>query len=234
MDERQLLVEIEDIIRTSPALGQMDNDDDATLDWLGRVQATFMDLPTPLSKPIGPAIGGLYDRLTSYTSEVEIRRLLRAARWRLQRNIGGPTGLAVDGGMVFDYFDGVRNVIESARADVLFVDPYLDAEFVTRYIPHIDKSVPVRLLCRERKATLVPAATAYAQQYGHSLEVRSAANFHDRFVLIDKARCFQSGASFKDGAKKAPTTLTEITDTFAAVQQTYEGLWASSTVDFKQ
>lgn len=53
---------------------------------------------------------------------------------------------------------------------------------------------------------------------------------HDRYVFVDRTACYQSGASFKDGAKKSPTTLTQITDAFAAVQQTYEALWAAGTV----
>jgi len=42
--------------------------------------------------------------------------------------------------------------------------------------------------------------------------------------------CYQSGASFKDGAKKAPTTLTQITDAFSAVSATYEQRWSTSVV----
>jgi hypothetical protein len=47
---------------------------------------------------------------------------------------------------------------------------------------------------------------------------------------VDGLSCFQSGASFKDGAKKAPTTLTQITDAFTAVLETYEQLWTKSEV----
>jgi hypothetical protein len=53
---------------------------------------------------------------------------------------------------------------------------------------------------------------------------------HDRYVLIDNTSCFQSGSSFKDGGKSAPTTLTEITDAFDAVRQTYEELWNAAQI----
>ena len=43
-----------------------------------------------------------------------------------------------------------------------------------------------------------------------------AAQFHDPSLFIDGSSCYQSGASFKDGAKNAPTTLTQITDAFQA------------------
>ena len=46
--------------------------------------------------------------------------------------------------------------------------------------------------------------------------------------LVDGTSCFQSGASFKDGGRSAPTTITQITDAFAAVRQTYEDLWKNA------
>jgi len=64
-----------------------------------------------------------------------------------------------------------------------------------------------------------------------AISVRSAGGFHDRYVFVDGAACYHSGASFKDGAVKAPTTLTQITDAFSAVLKTYEDVWAVGTVE---
>jgi hypothetical protein len=141
----------------------------------------------------------------------------------------GPLTIAVDQGGVFDYFDEVRKVIESAKSDLLFVDPYLDAEFVSRYLPHVSQDVTVRLLARERLPTLLPAVAMLRQQAGLTVAVRSATGFHDRYVFVDRAACYQSGASFKDGAKKAPTTLTPIVDAFSAVLSMYEQTWSTGT-----
>ena len=59
----------------------------------------------------------------------------------------------------------------------------------------------------------------------------SLPNFHDRYVFVDRGACYQSGASFKDGAKKAPTTLTQITDAFGPMLKTYEDLWGGARVE---
>ncbi len=138
---------------------------------------------------------------------------------------------AFDAGKVFDYFDEVRKIIEPATSDVLFVDPYLDAEFVARYLPHVRAGTPIRLLTRERLSTLLPAVDAFARQSGLAISVRSASGFHDRYVFVDSAACYHSGASFKDGAIKSPTTLTQITDAFGAVLKTYEDAWATAKVE---
>jgi hypothetical protein len=140
-----------------------------------------------------------------------------------------PQSTSVASGSVFDYFDEVRKAVELAKSEVFFVDPYLDAEFISRYLPAVAQGVSVRLLARERMGSLVPAAMLYQQQTRITVAVRSASEFHDRYVFIDRAICYQSGASFKDGAKKAPTTLTQISDAFHAVLTTYETLWANAT-----
>ena len=49
-------------------------------------------------------------------------------------------------------------------------------------------------------------------------------------IIVDSDSCFQSGASFKDGAKKSPTILTQITDAFPAIQSTYEKMWDEAKV----
>ena len=89
----------------------------------------------------------------------------------------------------------------------------------------------VRLLARERLSTLLPAADAFSRQSGIAIAVRSSPGFHDRYVFVDGMACYQSGASFKDGAKASPTTLTRITDAFPVVLKTYEDLWIAEKVE---
>ena len=136
---------------------------------------------------------------------------------------------AVGKGEVFDYFDELRKVIETAKVDILFAEPYLEAEFVSRYLPHVSTGVVVRLLGEQKMSELNSAVAMYGQQANMTIEVRRGADLHDRCLFVDGKRCFQSGASFKDAAKKSPTTLTEIVDAFAAMHDTYERLWLQGT-----
>lgn len=84
------------------------------------------------------------------------------------------------------------------------------------------------MLARERISTLKPAIAAFVAQSGLSVEVRTVGGFHDRYLFVDEQACYQSGASFKDGAKNTPTVLVQITDAFTSVKATYEQLWASA------
>ena len=170
------------------------------------------------------------DRVNFQPLRHSLLMLLHQAENDLRLRISGPLSDGVEAGRVFEYFDELRKLIESARSDLLFVDPYIDAEFVSRYLPHVPDGTTVRILTRERLLTLKPAVIAFVAQTGRSIEVRTASGFHDRYLFVDSQAGYQSGASFKDGAKKAPTALTQITDAFGAVIATYEKLWSAAVV----
>lgn len=140
-------------------------------------------------------------------------------------------GVAIGQGQVFAYFDELRKVIEGARSDLLFVDPYLEADFVSRYLAFAMDGVPIRLLTEKKLPTLLPAVDAFAAQHKRLIEVRSTSGLHDRYLIVDGQYCYQSGASFKDGARNALTTITRITDVFQPVRDAYEKLWAGAKVE---
>src|SRR5579859_2332469 len=133
--------------------------------WLGRVAAVLN-----VWKPREPFLWTLMDDVQSmddYRSVPAVNHLPRwlyHARSDLRLKIPGRTSVAIGRGMIFDYFDEIRKYIELARNDLLFVDPYLDAEFVSRFLLLVREGVTVRLLAREKLQTLLPAVDALSQQ----------------------------------------------------------------------
>ena len=206
---------------------------DENFAWLGRVSAFVEAWDKAKSISLAFAMDQFHNQQAVPAQEGfrKIMTLLNQARHDLRMKTIGPVNTAIGHGSVFDYFDEIRKIIEPAKQDLFFIDAYLDAEFVSRYLPHIAVGVSVRLLAREKLQTLIPAVDLFAQQSGNSIYVRSISGFHDRYIIVDKAACYQSGASFKDGGKAAPTTLTQITDAFPAVLQTYENLWNQAKVE---
>jgi hypothetical protein len=233
MTKERLLVEIEDLLRTVPPRPTIRHGTEENLSWFGRASAIVEQW-----KPeTGNIMRTYVERIHGVTARdavvalSSIFMLLEQARHDLRLQTLGPVNLSLAHGMVFDYFDEIRKVIELSQQDLFFIDPYLDAEFISRYLPHAAPTVTTRLLGREKLQTLLPAVDAFVQQSKTRVQVRSVPNFHDRYLIVDRTACYQSGASFKDGAKSAPTTLTQITDAFAAVQATYEALWAGAKVE---
>src|SRR5258708_3827032 len=206
---------------------------DNGLAWFGRFSAVIRSWDFSRAAEVMLAQQELGAMIPSMNNNgyCRIVALVNEARHTLRMDTVGPLSVPVAHGEVFDYFDEVRRIIEIAKQDLLFVDPYLDAEFVSRYLSHATKGASIRLLAREKLPTLLPAVDLFAKQSGATIQVRSAPNFHDRYVFVDRIACYQSGASFKDGAKSAPTTLSQITDAFAAMSQTYEELWSKAKVE---
>lgn len=230
-----LLAEIEDLIRTRPQ--DFFATDDETLSWLGRAcnavntwashpEFRFGGAITTVAN-WNAAIDALGDDFDS--SSVVIKRTLYQIQSHL-RFLTGPINTAIGQEQPFLYFDTLRKIIEEASSDVFFVDPYLNADFVSRYLPHVRDGVSIRLLGREKITALRSAAAAFGQEHQRiTIEVRSSDKMHDRWVFIDKKRCFLSGASFKDGASRTTTIITENVDAFAATYTTYENLWQGAS-----
>ncbi len=231
--QEQLLIEVEDLLRTRPDKNQLRHDTDENHSWFGRCAAIINEWDS--SKTI--AFNSSFSKfkgvpITSALGLAEIMVLLNLIRHSLRMGTIGTSNIAFSQNSTFDYFDEIRKTIELANQEVFFIDPYLDAEFVSRYLPHVRTGVTIRLLTSEKKLnTLLPAIDMFVQQSTYSLSVRTTNGIHDRYLFIDKANCYQSGASFKDGAKLSPTTLTQITDAFTAVLNTYESLWNAGKIE---
>ena len=233
----QLLLELQDVIRSMPGPRDFGANPDMCIPWLGRASAAMSKWDSMRSlahfEPEIRQYSNLQanrDRVNFVPFRQTLLLLLHQAENDLRLKTAGPLSIGVTTGRVFEYFDELRKLIESARTDLLFVDPYIDAEFVSRYLPLVPVGTNVRILTRERLAALKPSVVAFAAQTGCSIEVRTIAGFHDRYLFVDGQACYQSGASFKDGAKKAPTVLIQISDAFVSVQTTYEQLWLQAAV----
>jgi hypothetical protein len=225
----RLLGELDELVRAMPTF----RDERETQAWAGRavailkrwdaIQGAMAQLQAPSLAHDSPFVRD--------PALQQIMTIIEEARYDLRLQIGGTVSAVIPTGSIFEYFDEIRKVIDTATRDVLFVDPYLDAEFVPRYLPHIKPVVKIRLLTEKRPATLLPAVDLYAQQHSRAIAVRSRPGLHDRFVFIDGKDCYLSGASFKDGAKKAPATLVQVKDGLQTFVDLYESMWAAAKVE---
>jgi hypothetical protein len=229
----QLLAEVDDLLRTSPHTNSRDGADEERLIWIGRA-ATALDRWD-------------HTRWLLYTKSIEDAqrptlveqvlglRTLRVWLYRAQADLrftAGRQGIVLPQGHTFDYFEEVRKVVEAARLEVFFVDGYLDAEFVSRYVSRVAKGTAVRLLTHPKSvADVREPVELLCQQSGLSVSVRTSSSLHDRFVFIDRQSCYFSGASFKDGAKNAPTLLAQLRDIFQPVWDAYEAIWQKAHIE---
>jgi hypothetical protein len=228
ISDAQLAIEIEDVIRSMPCLQDFSGNPDLCVPWLGRASAT-MNAWDPCRAIIHfePHVF-ILTKTGNYDFSTERRALLielHHAKNNLRLKNAEPISFGVKTEHAFDYCAEVNQLIKTAKLDLFFIDAYIDADFVSQYLTHVPRGTKVRILAREKLPTLRSAIQVFVAQTQTEIEIRSATGFNDRYVLVDKVSCYQSGASFKNGIKKAPTSLTQITDAFIAVQTTYEQLW---------
>lgn len=231
MTEEEKLAEVEDLLRSMPPRSKLHHNENENFAWLGRVSAVLIAW-NPMRGRIAAGRTSLVHNAALRDNALnDLLTSLHEARHDLTMRTAGPSSIAIAHGRTFQYFDELRKIIETATADILFIDPYLDAEFVSRYLGNVREDVALRLLTTKNYIkTLVPAVEAYTNETPLEIQIRLSAKIHDRFVFIDRSACYQSGASFKDGARKAPTAVTQIHDAFDAMFRTYESFWDEATV----
>ena len=227
-----LLPEVEDIIRVAPTTDEFasHSGSDEHLAWLGRAAAAIERWNRAYMLRVTAALMKVpsNNRIRCEDALATLKILLQQAKSDLRQELGHGSVVVAEG-RVFEYFDELRKVIETAKTEVFFVDPYLDADFVSRYLPYVAEGVSIRLLSSSKKrATLLPAVESFEQQFGRPISLRVSDGLHDRYLFIDRTACHFSGASFKDGAKNSPAILAQITDGFQAMWDIYEQQWSGA------
>jgi hypothetical protein len=233
IEAESLLAEVEELIVSRPEADKAHHPDPANFVWFGRVQAVLHAWDSIRSIGTEGHIAAIHSgrAMDGWQAYMALITLLHTAASDLRLRTIGPVNIAVGQGMTFDYFDALRKLIASATSEVLIVDRYLDAAFVSNYLPHVGAGVTVRLLSREAIPVLVPAATHFTQQTGINIQVRSHAAIHDRLLFVDGSQCYFSGASFKDGGRLSPTIISQVVDAFAAMKGHYDNLWSTAKVE---
>jgi hypothetical protein len=228
-----LLAEIEELLRIAPSPMELLIPSPDNFAWQGRASAAVRrwDGSEGVMFDSHARAFGSGEPVLSEPGYIGMLVVLNKARADIRMTTVGPVAIAVAKGQVFDYFDELRKAIEPARKEVFFIDRWLDAEFASRYMPHVNTSASARLLTTAKASqTLLPAIESFCTQNGLTVAVRTSNEMHDRYLFVDRAQGYHSGASFKDGGRLSPTTLTQITDAFAPVLATYETMWNAGTV----
>ena len=145
----RLLPEVEDILRMAPTIEEFvsDSESDKHLAWLGRAAAAIKRWDIAYTPRVSSVLKNIPFDGYVFCNEAlaTLKLILQQAKSDLRAELGCGSVVVAEG-QVFEYFDELRKVIETARTDVFFVDPYLDAEFVSRYLPYVAEGVSIRLL----------------------------------------------------------------------------------------
>ena len=111
-----------------------------------------------------------------------------------------------------DAYVEFRRVLRTASSKIDIVDPYLGESIFGLLSCCATKQIQVRLLTSKLPGDFQTEEAKFVRQYASiNIEVRLTRQFHDRFIVIDSAKCFHVGASIKDAGQKA-MMISEIED----------------------
>lgn len=231
-NDAKLLAEVTALLRDLPSLADVQQNTLGSIQWRGSAQAVLASWDRLRAVHFGAHIMNADSQLVGHGEFAAAVAIIYEALHALKMRGNASETVAVAKGNVFEWFNAVRNVLEQAQGDVLMVDPWMDADFAERYLPHVAPQAQIRLLTTGNKlAKLMPAVKSFVGQHGHIVEVRENPDLHGRYIFVDAKTGYQSDASFKDGAKNADAVIMEIPSgaVLAAVQGIFEQRWAHGT-----
>ena len=124
-------------------------------------------------------------------------------------------------GQIYDAFDQMKKFVRMAKTELIVIDPYFD-DSVLPLIAQKRPGVLVLVVKNHRKNLLHAVDVAkFNAQHGNTLTVKESANFHDRFLIIDKSVLIHVGASLNFLGKRcfafASLDKSNITDILAKI-----------------
>jgi hypothetical protein len=132
-------------------------------------------------------------------------------------------------GQTFDALSLASRIFATAKSRLLLIDGYIGAETLN-ILPTAGIQVDI-LTKAPISAHVKTLCQAFKTQHG-SLTVKSAAAFHDRFVVIDNAAVYHFGASIKDlGKKTFMFSLIEEPDILTALHTKLATEWGYASVE---
>lgn len=147
-------------------------------------------------------------------------------------------GAFVPVGAEFSILQAISKIVGDAKAEVLFVDPYLDHTALTSFAALVPVGIPIRLLSDGEYvkwiASLGPAIHKWSKEYGvkrpAAARVSLPRALHDRLLIVDGSDVWSLSQSLKDFATRSPGTILRVPPEIAAFKiDAYEALWASGT-----
>lgn len=150
---------------------------------------------------INPHIRYLEQRIDNKLQEhtEQIHDLQNKVDFFIRTSLPPREGIFVDG-QIYDAYEWVERLIESAKKSILLIDNYVD-ESVLTMMSKKEKGVQVDIYTKDISKVLTLAASKFNSQYGN-LALHQTTNVHDRFLILDDQTIYLIGASLKDAGKK--------------------------------
>jgi hypothetical protein len=159
----------------------------------------------------------------------QLLAVLRSAVEQIGWQLPEPSEAFHPAGSQHDAYVQIRGIVQTAITELIIVDTYVD-ETLWRLLTNVSHSIDVRVLTMKTKADFSLEAKHFIAQHGGQVQVRVTNDYHDRFIVADRAAVWHLGASIKDAGKKAfALTQFERSSIRNSVIADIEATWNAST-----
>ncbi len=150
---------------------------------------------------------------------------INSAAQQLRWQLPDPTQVFLPAGSTHDAYVEIRKVCSATTQRITIVDTYVD-DTLWPLLKNLPATIEIHILTMQMKGDFQLEGKAFAAQHRNKVEIRTTKSYHDRFILIDDARCWHLGASIKDAGNKA-FAMSEILSSslIAAVQADVQATW---------
>lgn len=115
-------------------------------------------------------------------------------------------------GSEHDAYVHIRAIFGQAQEDLFVIDPYVDGSIYQLLGTISAAAMAVRILTLKVPSDFALEKQKFIKQHPEfRVEARTAKDFHDRFIFVDKTQCHLVGASIKDAGSRG-CTLPAIND----------------------
>jgi hypothetical protein len=112
-------------------------------------------------------------------------------------------GSAYQPGDVYRFYADLKAIINSAKKEVLVIDPFFDGNSFDAYLSTLQEGITVQILAERYSNDISAYISKHQTQYKSIIELRRSKELHDRLVIVDNDDCWIMGGSIKDAGTKA-------------------------------
>ena len=106
-----------------------------------------------------------------------------------------------------DAYVHIRAILQSAKSDLFLIDPYMDGS-IYELLGTLTPPMIVSILTSKCPSDFALETKKFTKQHpSFRVDVRTTRDFHDRFIILDRAKCYLLGASIKDAGNKGFTVV---------------------------
>lgn len=199
--------------------------------WLAEVGAIFSPLGIGKQAQFRTAFGTLAQDWKQAVNQIMGQVLDAIEELKLELELDGRSefGSAYAPGDIYRFFADLKKIINTAKKQLLVVDPYFDGTAFDAYLSSVPSGISVCVLADRYASDVANYVTKHQAQFKSPIELRSSNELHDRLVLIDGDSAWIMGGSIKDAGKKATYLIPLASPIASAKVAIYTDIWNRAT-----